>query len=104
MSGTRPWFNEAFRSVSMECRQRAAGIHARHAVCYASSLVTPRDQLHCLVDAVVGDETTSPQVHANIDALYDADLPNELERMETLRLLFEEQAEAYSAQRHNLSR
>ena len=63
-----------------------------------------RDQLHQLVDAVVPDDATRQQVHANIDTLCDADLPNELERMETFRLLFQEQAEAYSTQRHDLRR
>ena len=64
--------------------------------------MTPRDRLHQLVDVVVPDDTTRSQVHADIDTLSEADLPNELERMETRRLLFQEQAEAYSVQRHDL--
>jgi hypothetical protein len=64
--------------------------------------MTPRDQLHQLVDVVMPDDATRSQIHANVDRMSDADLRNEVERIETLRLLFEEQTEAYSAQRHYL--
>jgi hypothetical protein len=66
--------------------------------------MTPRDQLHELVDVVMPDDATRSQVHANVDTMSDADVQNEVERMETLRLLFEEQAQAYSAQPHDLRR
>ena len=64
--------------------------------------MTPRDQLHHLVDAAVDDDTT--QVHGNVDIRDEDNLPDELERKETLRLLFQEQAEAYPAQRHDRGR
>jgi hypothetical protein len=52
--------------------------------------MTNRDQLHELVDKlgdVLGD---SAKLHARIDALDVADLPDEFDRLESLRLLFEQ--------------
>jgi len=55
--------------------------------------MTLRDQLHEIIEAM-RDDTTKPQLHANVDALPDADLPEALDRMRTFRQLLEEQAES----------
>ena len=54
-----------------------------------------RDELHDLVDDLdtLFVDSAKPQAHANVDALEESDLVDELERLQTLRLLFEEQSE-----------
>jgi hypothetical protein len=65
--------------------------------------MTIRDQMHELVDEM-NDYPHKATLHANIDELPEADLAETFERLQTFRLLFAEEAEARSAQRHDLSR